>query len=57
MELAIPFGSGTDHAEGITIIPGSENPLRVLVVYDSPSKQRTEGARAVRADVFELPTH
>jgi hypothetical protein len=54
-ELEIPFGPGTDHAEGIAIIPGEEQPLQILVVYDNPSSQRKEGTGAVRADVFELP--
>jgi hypothetical protein len=54
-ELEIPFGSGADHAEGIAIIPGQDQPLEILVVYDSPSSKRKEGVQAVRADVFELP--
>jgi hypothetical protein len=56
-ELEIPFGSGTDHAEGIAIIPGEEQPLQILVVYDSPSSKRKEGSGAVRADVFDLPAN
>jgi hypothetical protein len=54
--LTIPHGEGTDHAEGMTIIPGSENPRQVLLVYDSPKDDRKAGAAAVRADVFNLPS-
>jgi Protein of unknown function (DUF3616) len=54
-ELEIPFGAATDHAEGIALIPDAQTPLRLLVVYDSPSSQRKEGTTAVRADIFELP--
>jgi hypothetical protein len=54
--LTIPHGEGTDHAEGMTIIPGSENPRQLLIVYDSPSEDRKAGAAAVRADVFNLPS-
>ena len=56
-ELEIPFGAATDHAEGIALIPDEQPPLRLLVVYDSPSSQRKEGTGAVRADIFELPAN
>jgi hypothetical protein len=54
-ELEIPFGAMTDHAEGIAILPGEEQPRQILVVYDSPGSQRKEEPGAVRADVFDLP--
>jgi hypothetical protein len=50
----IPFGRETDHAEGFTIIPGTE-PRQILIVYDSPGSARKGGPGEVRADVFELP--
>ncbi|HEY0406308.1 MAG TPA: DUF3616 domain-containing protein [Pyrinomonadaceae bacterium] len=53
--LEIPFGKGKDHAEGLTIVPGAEQPRQLLVVYDSPASDRKEGPGEVRADVFELP--
>jgi len=53
-ELEIQFGLRTDHAEGITLISGDEEPLQILVVYDSPSANRKEGDNGVRADVFDL---
>jgi hypothetical protein len=54
--LVVPHGQGTDHAEGMTIIPGSKSPRQLLVVYDSPGEQRKVGGGAVRTDVFELPS-
>ena len=58
VEMQIPFGKGTDHAEGIAIVPDSELPSQVLVVYDSPGAERKKGVvDAVRADVFLLANH
>ncbi len=58
VEMEIPFGQGTDHAEGIAIVPDAGVPGEVLVVYDSPGEERKKGVvDAVRADVFELPHH
>ena len=53
-EFDVPFGSGMDHAEGIALVPGNKQSEQILVVFDSPSKQRKEGVAGVRADVFEL---
>jgi len=50
----IPFGVKTDHAEGITIVSGDEQPPQLFVVYDSPSATRKEGTDGVKADVFDL---
>ena len=55
VEMEIPFGQGTDHAEGIAIVP-AEPPSQILVVYDSPGEKRKE-VDAVRADVFPLTNH
>jgi hypothetical protein len=50
----LPFGQGadegTDHAEGVTVLPDDD---AVLVVYDSPSPART-GPAGVLADVVRL---
>jgi Protein of unknown function (DUF3616) len=48
----VPFGVGKDHAEGMTLI--RNDPLSVLVCYDSPGGARLVGSDGVRADVFVL---
>lgn len=48
----VPNGTGFDHAEGIALVT---DPKRLLIVYDSPGKERKINDRAVKADVFELP--
>ncbi|MGH3879126.1 MAG: DUF3616 domain-containing protein [Actinophytocola sp.] len=50
-ELDLPFGTGTDHAEGIAVLPGDE----LLVVYDSPDPARMPKRGTVLADVVRLP--
>jgi uncharacterized protein DUF3616 len=52
--LAVPFGDGSDHAEGLTVV--TRNPLSVLVSYDSPQSSRIDGAdeSGVKVDIFEL---
>ena len=50
----IPFGVREDHAEGITIVSGEEQPPQLFVVYDSPSAKRKESTNGVKADVFNL---
>jgi len=53
--VAVPFGAGTDHAEGLTLLPHPS--LSALVCYDSPDQRRIVGPDedGVRADIFELP--
>jgi hypothetical protein len=54
--LALPYGEGVDHPEGITLFhdkPGAGDEL--LVVYDSASPARQIGESTVLADVFALP--
>lgn len=53
--IEIPHGDGTDHAEGMALIPDVGQPKQILIVYDSPSARRREGTDAVRADVFDVP--
>jgi hypothetical protein len=52
--VTVPFGDGTDHAEGLSV--AADAPLSVLVCYDSPGPSRIVGAdgTGVRADVFEI---
>jgi hypothetical protein len=53
--VAVPFGEGSDHAEGLTIV--TRTPLSVLVSYDSPHPSRldsTDGS-GVTADIFDVP--
>jgi hypothetical protein len=58
VEMEIPFGQGTDHAEGIAIVPDPGPPSQILVVYDSPGAERKMGVgNGVRADVFLLANH
>ena len=49
-ELDLPYGVGTDHAEGIGLLADGT----LLVVYDSPSPERLHDG-AVLADVVRLP--
>jgi hypothetical protein len=54
--MDIPNGVGTDHAEGATLFARPDQPLSVLVVYDSPAPDRlAPDGRGVAADVFPLP--
>jgi hypothetical protein len=50
-ELDLPFGKGTDHAEGIAVLPDGE----LLVVYDSPDPARMPKRGTVLADIVRLP--
>ena len=53
--LEIPYGNGDDHAEGMTLFTEyTNNTLTLLVVYDSPAKQRLISDGEVVADVFKL---
>lgn len=53
-EVDLPYGDGTDHAEGIGLLgPAADG--RLLVVYDSPAPGRLGEAGAVTADVVQLP--
>jgi hypothetical protein len=52
--VTVPFGDGSDHAEGLTIV--TRTPLSVLVSYDSRHPSRLDGADAsgVTADIFDV---
>jgi hypothetical protein len=49
--LRLPYGRGSDHAEGVELLGGDE----LLVLYDSPDEMtRYIGETGVLADVFQL---
>lgn len=48
----IPYGDRNDHAEGITLFDDISGVPSILVVYDSPAKERLLDDDSVIADVF-----
>ncbi|BCL34673.1 DUF3616 domain-containing protein [Nostoc sp. MS1] len=50
----IAYGDRNDHAEGITLFDQVSGIPSILVVYDSPAKERLIGDDSVIADVFAL---
>jgi hypothetical protein len=52
--LDIPYGNRDEHAEGITLFHDIAGVPSLLVVYDSPAKNRLVGDGGVLADVFKL---
>lgn len=50
----LPWGPGVDHAEGIATFDWFDRDDSILVVYDSPKKERCLGKSAVLADVFAV---
>jgi hypothetical protein len=52
--LAVPYGEGCDHGEGLTQLPDGANGTELTIVYDKPCPARLVGEHAVRADVFRL---
>lgn len=54
--LDVPYGEGTDHAEGIALLePGPGQKPSLLVVYDAVDERRKVKQSAVLADIFQLP--
>lgn len=54
-EQDIPYGTGVDHAEGMTLFSlDSGKTQALLVVYDTAAEQRKQGDNAVMADFFPL---
>lgn len=52
----IPFGRGFDHPEGLALW-GEEGERGILIIYDSPAKDRLDRAgQAIEADLFDLPS-
>jgi hypothetical protein len=50
----VPRSEKSDHAEGVSLFSYFDKDDSVLIVYDSPSKQRRYGPCGVLADVFRL---
>ncbi|MDZ3991912.1 hypothetical protein PspTeo4_13208 [Pseudomonas sp. Teo4] len=54
--LDIPYGDGSDHAEGMTLlVTGKGEEPGLLVVYDAAAEGRKVKRSGVLADLFELP--
>lgn len=54
--LDVPYGEGTDHAEGVTLFaPNGGQAHSLLVVYDAAAERRKSERSTVTADVLELP--
>lgn len=53
----LPFTIGSDHAEGLTLLPCLGYDDGVMVVYDAPDPSRRPDPQAIFADVFLLPKH
>ena len=53
----LPFTIGSDHAEGLALLPCLGYDDGLMVVYDAPNPNRRPDPKAVFADVFLLPAH
>ena len=51
----LPFTIGTDHAEGLTLMPCLGYDDGLMVVYDSPDDNRRPDKKSLFADIFRLP--
>ena len=50
----LPFTIGSDHAEGLALLPCLGQSEALLVVYDSPHPSRRVQSHTILADVFRL---
>ncbi|MGI0486527.1 DUF3616 domain-containing protein [Pantanalinema rosaneae CENA516] len=50
----LPFTIGSDHAEGLVVVPCLGYDDALMVVYDSPDPRRIVEPKAVFADIFRL---
>jgi len=50
----IPWGERVDHAEGISLFRSGIGDIRLLVVYDSPTKKRLHEGKYFEADLFSI---
>ncbi|PSN13242.1 DUF3616 domain-containing protein [filamentous cyanobacterium CCT1] len=51
----LPFTIGSDHAEGLALLPCMGYDDGLMVVYDSPDAVRRPDPKSVFADIFRLP--
>jgi hypothetical protein len=51
----LPFTIGSDHAEGVVLVPCLGYDPSLMVVYDAPNPIRRPDSKSVFADVFRLP--
>ncbi len=52
----LPFTIGSDHAEGLVLVPCLGYDDGLMVVYDSPDPARCPDKSSVFADIFRLPS-
>lgn len=50
----LPFIFGSDHAEGLALMPCLGQPRSLLVAYDAPDPRRKPNSKQVFVDVFRL---
>ncbi len=50
----LPLTTGSDHAEGLAIVPCLEDEAALMIAYDSPDERRLSEA-SVLVDIFRLP--
>ncbi len=53
--VVVPFGKGSDHAEGMALIDRPEKTSSLLIVYDTPGETRTVDSTGVKADIITPP--
>ena len=50
----LPLTIGSDHAEGLTLLPCLGQPEALLIIYDSPDSKRRTEPHCMMGDVFRL---
>ncbi|MGB3613807.1 MAG: DUF3616 domain-containing protein [Elainellaceae cyanobacterium] len=51
----LPFTIGSDHAEGLALVPCLGHPEAIMIIYDSPNTVRRVAPDTILMDVFQLP--
>jgi len=51
----LPFTIGSDHAEGLALVPCLGQSEALMIIYDSPDNIRRVASDAILMDVFRLP--
>ena len=52
----LPFTVGSDHAEGLALLPCLGQPDALMIIYDSPNPTRRVAPDTILMDVFRLPS-